>query len=316
VASRNTNATRHATGLIAEYSRRYTNPATADKVRRYLGTLFEHAGKDDPTQLTENDIMSWVSKPPASNNYIRQRLSTARTFLRWCARQGMDPLPDIEEGAAQVRRSYPRAYGKVQAANPARFLTREQADQLIAACQDHTWAGSMDQLIIRLGLHGLRLAEIRNLTWRNLQDDQLHWTGKGRKPRRTTLNADTAQRLEIWRRQYDRHVHTDKDRPIICATANGAPPTIRWGEPMPANTIREHVTHRAALAGLGHVAPHDLRRTAASILHNARDEAGGHLFDLLDIQHVLGHSDPAVTMRCYIEQVSNETLEKAAAYIG
>ena len=54
-------------------------------------------------------------------------------------------------------------------------------------------------------------------------------------------------------------------------------------------TLRKHVEQRAHLANPRHVAPHDLRRTAASILHNARTESGSHLFDLLDIQQVLRH---------------------------
>jgi integrase len=70
------------------------------------------------------------------------------------------------------------------------------------------------------------------------------------------------------------------------------------------------------LAGLGHVAPHDLRRTAASILHNARDDSGSHLFDLLDIQQVLGHTDPATTTRNYLEPLSTDVLDKTSAYLG
>ena len=68
-------------------------------------------------------------------------------------------------------------------------------------------------------------------------------------------------------------------------------------------------------AGLGHVAPHDLRRTAAGILHNAVGEDGGHRFDLLDIQRVLGHSDPATTMRSYLEPMRTDVLDRAAEFL-
>jgi integrase len=62
-------------------------------------------------------------------------------------------------------------------------------------------------------------------------------------------------------------------------------------------SVQQIVAKRAGLAGLGHVAPHDLRRTAAGLLHRSTGPDGSHHFDLLDIQKVLGHSDPVTTMR-------------------
>ena len=75
------------------------------------------------------------------------------------------------------------------------------------------------------------------------------------------------------------------------------------------------VLRAAHRADLGHVAPHDLRRTAASILHAAKSADGGHHFDLLDIQRVLGHADPATTMRCYIEPMDTAIMDKAAIFL-
>jgi integrase len=77
-------------------------------------------------------------------------------------------------------------------------------------------------------------------------------------------------------------------------------------------TIHDVVTSRARQAGLGHVAPHDLRRSAASILHRSTTADGAHRFDLLDIQRVLGHADPATTMRSYLEPMDTETTCRAS----
>jgi integrase len=57
------------------------------------------------------------------------------------------------------------------------------------------------------------------------------------------------------------------------------------------------VTTRARIAGLGHVAPHDLRRSAAAILHNSTTDDGAHHFDLLDIQRVLEPMDSKTNNR-------------------
>ena len=62
--------------------------------------------------------------------------------------------------------------------------------------------------------------------------------------------------------------------------------------------------HTVDRANLGHLAPHDLRRTAAGILHRSTSNDGAHHFDLLDIQKVLDHSDPATTMRSYLDPYS------------
>lgn len=60
---------------------------------------------------------------------------------------------------------------------------------------------------------------------------------------------------------------------------------------------------------------HDLRRTAAGILHRDRGADGGHLFDLQDIQQVLDHADPATTQRSYLDSLDTGTKERAAVYL-
>lgn len=60
---------------------------------------------------------------------------------------------------------------------------------------------------------------------------------------------------------------------------------------------------------------HDLRRTAAGILHRDRGADGGHLFDLQDIQQVLDHADPATTQRSYLDPLDTGTKERAAVYL-
>jgi integrase len=42
---------------------------------------------------------------------------------------------------------------------------------------------------------------------------------------------------------------------------------------------------------------------------------GAHTFDLLDIQRVLGHADPATTMRSYLEPMDSGVQERAASVL-
>jgi integrase len=61
-------------------------------------------------------------------------------------------------------RQIPRLYGKVQGARPPRWLSHSEAfEQLIGACRDGTDLGLRDEALIRLGLAGMRAAEIIHL---------------------------------------------------------------------------------------------------------------------------------------------------------
>jgi integrase len=216
-------------------------------------------------------------------------------------------------------RTYRPTYGKVQAQNPGRWLTYDEAyGQLVGACQDDTLVGLRDEIVIRLGLCGMRLTEICTLTLDNLRHlPTITWTGKGRKPRRATAGTALSVAISGWLAAYPDPAPTD---PLICrqvigASRQGAASRIDWHHPAGQRTIFYAINGRAKQAGLGHVAPHDLRRTAAGILHRATDDSGAHHFDLLDIQRVLGHANPDTTVNSYLAPMQTEVLERAAAFL-
>lgn len=91
---------------------------------------------------------------------------------------------------------------------------------------------------------------------------------------------------------------------------------LSYGYPIAqACSVQRIVSIRAEQASVGHLSPNDLRRSAAGILHRATTGTGGHRFDLLDIQQVLGHKDPATTMRSYLDPLDNGVLERASTYL-
>jgi integrase len=223
-------------------------------------------------------------------------------------------------------RRYRRTYGKVQAQNPGRWLTKDEAfGTLLASCAADGLPGLRDELVLRLGLLGMRASEIGRLRIGDLTIEgkrtHLSWTGKGYKPRSATAGRTFTTALRRWLDAYTGglgHVPAHDD-PLICpqiVTRWAHRAGINWGTPLrDTNGIWRYVTSRARIAGLGHVAPHDLRRSAAGILHRSKDESGRHDFDLLDIQKVLGHSDPATTMRCYLDPMDTEVIDRAAAFL-
>jgi integrase len=311
--------------LLSGFLAQYRNPVTHAQNAQRLDHLFRITGKRHPGTLTEAELFTWCTGDgKIANNSVRQRLSTVRTFYRWCHELGIvenDPTTRL----LGLRRSYPKTYGKVQAKHAGRWLSRDDAFiTLLAPCQDGTPGGMRDELAIRFGLAGIRNAEICHMTWGDYDKStgRLHWTGKGRRPRDVTLGAATRKLVTRWRTLYQRSIPrplADSD-PILCTQVLGAqrrdgPSRINWLSPLSERTYFRIVTLRAEQAGLGHVAPHDLRRTAAGILHHTTAQDGAHHFDLLDIQKVLGHSDPATTMRSYLDPMDTNVIDRAADYL-
>jgi integrase len=255
---------------------------------------------------------------------VRQRLSTVATFIDWLLDTGAighNPLPVSVR--RQVTHSYPKTYGKKQDRHPARWLTHDEAyHQLIGACHDGTAAGRRDELFIRLGLLGLRLAEILGTTWADYDPRTGTITRTGKKNRVRTVTAGRTLRslLETWHDEYQRQLGRpiQPADPILIANAkwrshhHNATTQLNWTRPLAKRTAQTLLIQRAQTADLGHVAPHDLRRTAAGILHHTCSPDGGHVFDLLDIQQVLDHADPATTQRSYLDQLDTADVKARA----
>lgn len=304
-------------GLLAEFLRRYPNPRTREQNHQRLQGLFRSCGRSHPSLVSEGDVVEWVTAVPA-NNSVRMRISTARTFFRWCLRIGVisaDPTVELDG----LTKQYPKTYGKVQGHHPARWLTYGEAyGRLVGACQDGSWAGVRDELAIRLGV---RAAEAAGLTWGCLRaDGRLCWIGKGRRDRTVTAGPALLSLLGRWRIEYSRCLGRAvvAGDPILCREVlgsgrQGGSHRVEFGVAVHPRSYFQIVTRRADLAGLGHRSPHDLRRSAAGILHSAVGPDGGHLYDLLDIQQVLDHADPATTQRSYIDPLTRHDVKDRAA---
>jgi len=314
---------------VADFLTRYASEKTRRANEQILLSAFRHAGKRHPEQLTTTDVVTYATGrthqggDPA-NNTVRNRFMIVREFLRYCRSEGI-PVVDLDPTWRKIRKSYPTTYGRAQAKYPGRWLTRDQAfGQLLDACKDGTWPGSRDQLVCRLCLLGIRRHEVSRLTVGAIQDNELRWIGKGRRARSLVIGPTLAALLTRWLRQYESQLARplrDTD-PLICkgrhyagqlkSMAPGDPRRVMWGEPISDSAVRDVVTKRAQLAGLGHVQPHDLRRTAAGLMHAETTEDGAHRFDVEDIRRVLSHADLATTQRAYLDQLDNSAKLRAS----
>jgi site-specific recombinase XerD len=82
------------------------------------------------------------------------------------------------------------------------FLTEQEVDALLAACDPMTWTGRRDHALLVLAIQsGLRISELAGLTCSDIvltAGAHVHCVGKGRKERRTPLVRQTVQVLRVW----------------------------------------------------------------------------------------------------------------------
>lgn len=189
----------------------------------------------------------------------------------------------------------------------------EAFTDLLSSVDNTTAIGLRDQIVLRLGLSGVRAQEIARMTVGDVQlhttPPVLHWTGKGYKPRHITLGRPTVAIIPPLPRRLRRRHRPPRspNAPSSAAAYPAAPPKAAHPpglrhRPGGARCLHPEVVYKAARnSGLGHVSPNGLHSGTAGILHGEKSADGAHRFDLLDIQNVLGHAYPATTMRCYLE---------------
>ena len=317
---------------------RWTNATTIRRNEYILRLMVRDLGLTSLSDLTTTGLIRWCAgadRPTRlANNTVRGRTAVLAAFLRWCARTGVPAPPaEVLTDRDSPLRQYRPTYGKAQSHYPPRWLTRDEAfGSLLAAIDSTTPIGLRDEIVLRLGLSGVRAQEITALTVgdvRELHTDRpsLHWMGKRYKPLHISLGRATADALRRYLADYAAALGCPPaaDAPLICRSRNGrnpkrTPRQLAWGVGLAQGAsgraaVWNIVTAAAERAGLGHVAPHDLRRSAAGILHRDKGPDGSHRFDLLDIQKVLHHSDPVTTMKCYLDPMDTEVLDRAAAVL-
>lgn len=177
-------------------------------------------------------ITERLSRRKISSATVNRYLATIRGILRMARDewQWIDNFPKIKLLPGEVARD--------------RWLTREEADRLLAACSPHMRA------IVRFALAtGCRASEITGLEWSRVDlERKTAWLNRTKNgtPRGVPLNKDAVAVLESVKGQHERY----------CFTYKGAP--ILWGV---CNTAWLEAVKRA---GLQDFRFHDLRHTWAS----------------------------------------------------
>jgi len=166
------------------------------------------------------------------------------------------------------------------------YLTGDEADAVLAACDQGTWTGRRDHAMLALALQaGLRISELAALTRQDIvltAGAHVHTIGKGRKERRTPLVPVVKKVLKAWLAS---HPGTPGD-PLFPGTT-GRRLSRDAIERRLARAVTTAATTCPSLA-CKHVTMHTLRHSAAMRLL----EAGN---DITVIALWLGHEQTSTT---------------------
>jgi site-specific recombinase XerD len=211
-------------------------PTAAEKVNR------EHLEAFTADQLAR-------FKPATAS----QRYRALAQFFKWLTEEG-----EIRDNP--FTRMKPPAVPE----SPVPVISDADLKKLLDACEGTGFEQRRDAALIRLLVDcGVRCSEIMNLTLEDIDRDHqvIFVVGKGRRPRAVAYGKKTAQAIDRYLRERNRHPQA------------GVP--WLWVGPKGRLTdsgLRQMLERRGEQAGIGHVYPHQFRHTMA---HRWLAEGGG-----------------------------------------
>lgn len=271
-------------------------------IKQYLETVAGYTARDltqtniavCATALNIMNLRAWLGQL-RSQNLGKQSLGQAKAAAVWLAQVlgDMDRISlDVAAGLSRVK--LPRAE---TGQRHGTWLSVEQCRDLLlaAGAGPIAPANARNQAIVALlVVCGLRRAEITTLRWRDLQRQGSSPTlivhGKGSKRREIKLADVAAKALAAWQLY-----HPDAENPealLFTRIMKNGRITL---QSITDKSVWLIVRDCAVSAGLGQIAPHDLRRSFARGAYEA-----GASMEL--VRQSLGHSNIATTER-YVNSV-------------
>ena len=208
-----------------------------------------------------DDLEHHRGTSPRSRNV---RLAAIHSFFHYAALRVPSHSGLIQRVLAIPSKRYDR--------RPIAFLTDAEIDALLAAPDQHTWAGRRDRTLLLIAVQtGLRVSELIGLCWQDVTfgtGAHVSCQGKGRKTRCTPLRKDAIMALRAWQRE-------QRPRPEapVFPSARGRPLSRDGVAYLLAKHVRVARQQCPSLQGK-RVSPHVLRHSAAmALLHCGVDAA-------------------------------------------
>jgi site-specific recombinase XerD len=213
---------------------------------------------------------------------INRRLAAVRRLAYEAADSGL-LSPELAAGIRRVKGV------KQLGSRLGNWLSSDQAKRLLEATDGEDLLRNirdLAMLAVMLGC-GLRRAELSGLEVEDMEIRQKHWTivdliGKGSRVRTVPMPMWVKEAVDRWTVAAE----VSQGRIFRAVSRHGTP----WGNGISENVIWYVVRGCSERTQLGHLAPHDLRRTCAKVCN----AAGG---EIEQIQFLLGHASVLTTER-------------------
>lgn len=303
------------TDMIAPADPDVPGMVAASSARVYRNTFKEwlaYAEREDvdPLNLHFETVRDFLTLTPGSKATQQRRLSALRKVAEVAAI--LDPTNPLRKAAHSSLMLFKVKHVATNSAQERerRALTPAEADRLLREADrrvdragDHERVKAIrDRAIVAtLLLTGLRRAELRALKWRDVDFANGVITvrhGKGDKAREVAIYSQAAlEALRAWQMEQPRGYET-----VITRVRRGG--VHEADQPVDTTTIWRVVSDTAEAAGIGHLKPHDLRRTLATELLATGDPVH-------HVQAQLGHTNASTTLDNYAVSVDARQRRKS-----
>lgn len=258
---------------------------TIANYHHYLTRLVDFAGDIDVSDVTPELVRKWrlwLNRLGTNTSDELQKttqnyhLIALRSFLKFCAKRGIDTLPADKIELARTKRPQ------------VTFLNDEEMARLLAEPNTATENGLRDRAILELLYSsGLRVSELVGLNKDhiNLKRREFMVRGKGQKDRPIFISEEAAEWIEKYLEK-----RVDNATPLFVRVGGQKKADVSGNHlRLTARSVQRMVARCALLAGITkHVSPHTLRHSfATDLLMNGAD--------LRSVQSMLGHSNIATT---------------------
>lgn len=260
---------------------------------RAIREFFAFVGQVHPKDVTPTDVIAYrdnlrIQKRRKANT-VATKLAIVRSFFEYLRAGGVVPL-----NPASTKLVTPP---ELPTNHQGRALTPKEVRHLLSGPDRLKPEGARDYALMLVMVRlSLRLAEASRLRSSSIKWSHGRWTLrceiKGGKEEVWPLPKDVKQavddylKLDASRR---RTLHCDGPEAFLFQPLINYR-TLEFDKPLSTRMIQKIVARWGKFTGIGHVTPHDLRRTVVTKLLN-----DGHTYR--EVQMVTKHKDPKTIMR-------------------
>lgn len=260
---------------------------------RAIAEFFAFVGQIHPAAVTPTDMIAYrdhlrIQKKRKANT-VATKLAIIRSFFEYLKAGGM-----IRLNPASTKLVTPPELPT----NPqGRALTSKEVRYLLTGPDKSKPEGARDYAMMLMMLRlSLRLAEVTQLRLSSIKWSHGRWILKckikGGREETWPLPKDIKQAIDDYLKldgPRRRTLHSDGDdaflfQPLINYR------TLEFDKPLSSRMVQKIVSRWAEFTGIGHVTPHDLRRTVVTKLLN-----DGRTYR--EVQMVTKHKDPKTIMK-------------------